>query len=716
VRAALFAGDEKRANGEILTLKTTAWMLLLAAAAWAQQVAVPQGGSLGPSCNLSDGATLGADKLDGSHSSATPTANTVPVAGSGGKLAPGWIPLPTGSSIGGIFMDGDCLAGNHVSGIDAASGKLKCSGDGGGDWNTLANKPSVFPPDTASTAWTDLLSSLILKAPLANAALTGTTTTEDVVASGSVQVGAGTPTVTLSYLGTGDSDPAGACSAGSEILKAVSGGSTKRFYCNAGAWAEDVPAASALGDPGANGVLKRTGANTTAVAARTDIVALWTSCTAGYLKYDGTCSTPSGTEATPALSEDSTTVTSTKSVSAPQYASTATTDQSFDLPTAVSPTLSATGHGKFSFQSNKMKVSENGGSYYDVLNANSGYAAIVAMWTTCTAGYLKYDGTCSAIAAALADPGSNGIVKRTALNTTAVAARSDVLALWTSCTTGYLKQDGTCDTPTGSESTPALSEDSTNVTSSKPIVVTGTQTDLKITEGTAKVVASENHFSFNSATHHPAYSYNGGAATDVMLAGDDIPAADLPVASTTVGGVKMAAACSSGYHISSIGAGGELTCSQDATTGGSGVNFITGGCGGTASTSAQTLGLPNLGAGFSSCSSATWATSNAGWLSTGARTVSKLHVNMGTTKNGNSYTFTLWDAPCTTVAGGVCTVYGSPAATALTCTISATGGGPFSCSDTTHNVSVAEFDTLTVKWATVASDSAGSVSLTMEVQ
>jgi hypothetical protein len=623
---------------------------------------------------LSDGATLGADKLDGSHSSEISTANTVPLAGSSGKLAPGWIPLPTGSSIGGIFMDADCLAGNHVSGIDAASGKLKCSGDGGGDWNTLANKPSVFPPDTASTVWTELLSSLTLKAPLANAGLTGTTTAEEVVASGSVQVGAGTPAVNLSYLGTADSNPAGACSAGSEILKAVSGGSTKRFYCNAGAWAEDVPAASALGDPGANGVLKRTGANTTAVAARADIVALWTSCTAGYLKQDGTCSTPSGTEATPALSEDSTTVSSTKNVSAPQYASTAATDQSLDLPTAVSPTPSAIGRGKFSFQSSKMKVSENGGSYYDVLNANSGYASIVAMWTTCTAGYLKYDGTCSTITSGVQDPGSNGIMKRTALNTSAVAARADVLALWSSCTSGYLKQDGTCDTPTGSESTPALSEDSATVNSSKPVVIAGTQTDLKITEGTAKVVTAENHFSFNSATHHPAYSYNGGAAKDVMLAGDSL---------------------------------------------GGGVSYITGWCAGTSSTTAQTLGLPNLGTtGYTSCASAAWSSLGPGWQSTGTHTVSKLHVYMGTTKSGNSYTFTIWNMPCTTVSGGACTVYGSPAATSLACTISATSGGPFSCSDTNaaHNISVAEFDQLTVKWATVASDNASVVSLSMEVQ
>jgi hypothetical protein len=43
-----------------------------------------------------------------------------------------------------------------------------------------------------------------------------------------------------------------------------------------------------------------------------------------------------------------------------------------------------------------------------------------------------------------------------------------------------------------------------------------------------------------------------------------IVAADLPAASTTLGAVKMAAACSAGNHVSSIGAGGELTCSADS--------------------------------------------------------------------------------------------------------------------------------------------------------
>lgn len=767
-------------------------------------------------------------------------------------------------------MDADCLAGNHVSGIDAASGKLKCSGDGGGSWETLAGKPSVFPPDTASSAWTDLLAALALKAPLADSALTGTTTAEDVVASGSVQVGTGTAAVNFSYLGASDSDPAGSCAAGSEILKATSDGSTKRFYCNAGEWAEDVPATSALGDPGANGVLKRTGANTTGVAAYGDIVAMWTSCTAGYLKYDGTCSTISGpsskagvatqflnaydsatglftsarptwadvdrtgssladlttrgfaqltgsaassqlpaasttlgavkmaaacasgyhiasigaggelactvdtgaggSESTPALSEDSTSVTSSKTLKAPEMQSTASTDQSVDLPTASSPAASAAGHGKFSFQSNKMKVSENGGSYYDVLNANSGYAAIVAMWTTCSAGYLKYDGSCSTVPGGLADPGSNGVVKRTALNTTAAAAYGDVVALWTTCTSGYLKYDGSCSTVSGSESTPSMDETtvSGSVYSSKPIVVAGTQAKIEGAEGTPVVAASgKGAISFGSSDHRPYYSYNGGPAAKLPLAYADvvgmwtactagylkydgscstpsgggdvsgqassvdseialfsgtggktikratgtgyvkvtsgvmqtpaaIPAADLPVASTTVGGVKMAAGCSSGYHVSSIGAGGELTCSQDATTGGGGANtIISGACAGTATTSV--FGIFPFGGAALSCSSLAYS-GNYGYLMTGARTVKNLTVNASA-------------APHETVTF---TAYKNNSVQTLACSMTT---AQTTCSDGSNSFTVVQGDLIQLKvTGTASGETLANISVAMELQ
>ena len=51
----------------------------------------------------------------------------------------------------------------------------------------------------------------------------------------------------------------------------------------------------------------------------------------------------------------------------------------------------------------------------------------------------------------LSDPGSNGIVKRTALNTTSVAAYADIVALFSSCSgTQYLGYDGNCHTASGS--------------------------------------------------------------------------------------------------------------------------------------------------------------------------------------------------------------------------------------------------------------------------
>jgi hypothetical protein len=43
----------------------------------------------------------------------------------------------------------------------------------------------------------------------------------------------------------------------------------------------------------------------------------------------------------------------------------------------------------------------------------------------------------------MADPGANGVMKRTALNTSAAATFADVVSLWSTCT-GFLKNDGTC--------------------------------------------------------------------------------------------------------------------------------------------------------------------------------------------------------------------------------------------------------------------------------
>jgi len=50
--------------------------------------------------------------------------------------------------------------------------------------------------------------------------------------------------------------------------------------------------------PGTNGIVFRTGTLTTRVGVASDIVALWSGCTSGYLAFNGACSTPAGGVAT----------------------------------------------------------------------------------------------------------------------------------------------------------------------------------------------------------------------------------------------------------------------------------------------------------------------------------------------------------------------------------------------------------------------------------
>jgi hypothetical protein len=72
----------------------------------------------------------------------------------------------------------------------------------------------------------------------------------------------------------------------------------------------------------------------------------------------------------------------------------------------------------------------------------AGIGGTTNAWQQCNNGTLSGLG--------LPDPGGNGIVKRTALNTTGVAAAADVVGLFGSGScSGYLKSDGTCATPTG---------------------------------------------------------------------------------------------------------------------------------------------------------------------------------------------------------------------------------------------------------------------------
>ena len=662
-------------------MKTTACILLLAAAAWAQEVAVPQGGSLGPSCKLSDAATLGADKLDGSHSSATPAANTVPVADSNGKLAPGWIPLPTGSSIGGIFMSADCLTGNHVSGIDPATGQLKCAGDTA-DWSNIGNKPTAFPPDTGSQSWQDLLATLALKAASANAALTGTTTAEEIVAATSVQVGSGTPAVNFSY---GTAMPTGACTAGM-YWRQVSADTLAEFYCTGGNWTASgaggggtwgsiagtlsnqadlqtaLNARVPVADKGtANGVATLNAsskvvqdpanAQTTAAGAKIPVaggggklgadwlplptasalggVFISANCGAGnhvnginLTTGELTCTADTGgSPSADATSLQGRTLDNTAPSSNQFLAwlgsswgpSSITSTQVSGLGDAATKNTGTTTGTVAAGDDSRITgaLAKSGGTMTGTLTlagnpsatndaSNKGYVD-TQIGTRAPTASPTFTGTVSGVTAAMVGLGNVTNVAQmpsSYLDTdTALAANSDTkvasqkatkayadtklatsalnAALITSkfstgggACSGYLKNDGTCDVST--ESTPSLDETTTAgaVHSSKPLEIAGTQTDSRVTEGTAVVVTGENHFSFNSSTHRPSYSFNGGTAKDAAYVGDSILATQLPKPTTSaLGGVYSDADCSAGQHFNGIDtATGRMKCAADASS------------------------------------------------------------------------------------------------------------------------------------------------------
>ncbi|HJS98639.1 MAG TPA: chitobiase/beta-hexosaminidase C-terminal domain-containing protein [Terriglobales bacterium] len=485
-------------------MKTTVSILLLAAAAWAQEVAVPQGGSLGPSCKLSDVATLGADKLDGSHGSGTPAANSVPVADSNGKLAPGWIPLPTGSSIGGIFMSADCLAGNHVNGIDPASGQLKCAADAA-DWSNVGNKPSAFPPDTASQAWQDLVAAVGLKAPLANAALSGTTTAEQIVAATSVQVGSGIPAVNFSY---GTSAPTGACTAGM-YWRQVSADTVSEFYCNAGSWT----ASGAGGGANWGSIAGTLASQTDLQAALNARMPLTGGTMSGTLVLGGT---PSGTNDA-----------ANKGYVDTQFANA--------LPSSylsTDGTLAANSDTKVASQ----KATK---TYADTKLASSALDStlIVSKFGggTCS-GYLKSDGTCAT------PTGISGL-------TTGTFPKA---ATGTSLGDSALSEDAS---NVNSAKPLAISGNSKieNITETTPVLA----------------AAGKGAESWNSATHRPAYSYDAGAAKDVAFVGDAVTAAQLPKPTiSSLGGVQ-AKDCSGTGHVQKINTDGSITCSADSGVAGS---------------------------------------------------------------------------------------------------------------------------------------------------
>lgn len=193
---------------------------------------------------------------------------------------------------------------------------------------------------------------------------------------------------------------------------------------------------SGLVDPGANGVLKRTALNVTAAATAGDITGLF-SGTGAFLKSDGTKGDPvgSGDVTGPALSVDGELV--------------------LFSGTGGKTLKRATTSGLLKASSGVLGAAVAGTDYEPALGNPdvdgkilSSTAAGARSWVTMSGG--------------MADPGSNGILKRTALNTTAVAVVGDVTGLF-SGVGDYLKSDGTRGTPTGAGDVSSAGNLSNNV-------------------------------------------------------------------------------------------------------------------------------------------------------------------------------------------------------------------------------------------------------------
>ena len=83
-----------------------------------------------PTAHASTHQNGGSDEI----ASATPAANAIPKAGSGGVLAPGWLPAPAAATLGGV-QSKDCTGTGHILKINT-DGSVTCSADAGGSGGT----------------------------------------------------------------------------------------------------------------------------------------------------------------------------------------------------------------------------------------------------------------------------------------------------------------------------------------------------------------------------------------------------------------------------------------------------------------------------------------------------------------------------------------------------------------------------------------------------
>jgi hypothetical protein len=96
----------------------------LAAVTWSTLSGVPS--AFTPSAHAASHQNGGADEI----ATATAAANAIPKAGSGGKLAAGWLPPPAASALGGVQAT-DCTSVGFVQKVNT-DGTIGCAAGGGG--------------------------------------------------------------------------------------------------------------------------------------------------------------------------------------------------------------------------------------------------------------------------------------------------------------------------------------------------------------------------------------------------------------------------------------------------------------------------------------------------------------------------------------------------------------------------------------------------------
>jgi hypothetical protein len=217
----------------------------------------------------------------------------------------------------------------------------------------------------------------------------------------------------------------------------------------------------------------------------------------------------------------------------------------------------------------------------------------------------------------LADPGSNGIIKRTALNVTAAALAADAISLWsgTCNASSFLRGDGTCAAPAGSGNTTStalttgaipkasganaivnssiddgvttantVTSSASNGIAAQKFTSTAANGGIDMTEGTgAGISAAAGHDICwaDSTAHRQVCNNNNGGNKQPVLAGVDINTSDQVTATHLVsalpaaqGGLNANAAAFTGVLREASGTASASELSGDAVTSGSNVVVV----------------------------------------------------------------------------------------------------------------------------------------------